>query len=110
MEPPEAAGGGPRVRYADEQRRRILAEAERSPDREHDGTATWSLSTLKAALRRAEDGLPTVSSSTIWHTLHAAGLSWQKSRPWCAPGTVMRRSKQGGAVEVSDADAAAKKS
>ena len=117
-------GGGPRVRYAEEQRRRILAEAERSPDRERDGTAThprsgfarlgtpatWSLSTLKAALRRAEDGLPTVSSYTIWHTLHAAGLSWQKSRTWCATGRVLRKSKQGGAVGVSDADAAAKKS
>ena len=103
-------GGGPRVRYAEEQRRRILAEAARSPDREHDGTATWSLSTLKAALRRAEDGLPTVSTSTIWHTLHDAGLSWQKSRTWCATGTVMRKGKQGGTVTVSDADAAAKKS
>ena len=103
-------GGGPRVRYADEQRQRILAEAKRPPDRERDGTATWSLSTLKAALRRAEDGLPTVSSYTIWHTLHAAGLSWQKSRTWCATGRVLRRSKQGGAVEVSDADAAVKKS
>ena len=102
-------GVGPRVRYAEEQRRRILAEAERSPDRERDGTATWSLSTLKAALRRAEDGLPTVSSYTIWHTLHAAGLSWQKSRTWCTTGTVMRRSKQGGAVAVTDPDATAKK-
>src|SRR4029453_18879625 len=68
-------GGGPRVRYADEQRRRILAETRRAPGRERDGTATWSLSTLRTALRRAEDGLPTVSTYTIWHTLHAAGLS-----------------------------------
>ncbi len=103
-------GGGPRVRYAEEQRRRILAEAKRCPDREQDGTATWSLSTLKAALRRAENGLPTVSTSTIWHTLHEAGLSWQKSRTWCATGRVLRKSKQGGAVEVSDVDVAAKKS
>jgi transposase len=103
-------GGGPRVRYADEQRRRILAEAKRSPDRERDGTATWSLSTLKAALRQAEDGLPRVSTYTIWHTLHEAGLSWQKSRTWCTTGLVMRKNRQGSAVEVSDADAAAKKS
>ena len=103
-------GGGPRLRYAEEERRRILAEAKRCPDREQDGTATWSLSPLKAALRRAEDGLRTVSSSTIWHTLHAAGLSWQKSRTWCATGTVRRRSKQGGVVAVTDPDAAAKKS
>ena len=103
-------GGGPRLRYAEEQRRRILAEAKRSPDREHDGTATWSLSTLKAALRRAEGGLPTVSTYTIWHTLHAACLSWQKSRTWCAHGRVMRKGKPGGAVTVSDLDAMAKKS
>jgi transposase len=103
-------GGGPRVRYADEQRRRILAEAKRAPERERDGTATWSLSTLKAALRRAEDGLPTVSSYTIWYTLHEAGLSWQRSRTWCATGRVMRKGKQSGAVEIIDADAAAKKS
>jgi hypothetical protein len=30
---------------------RILAEARRRPDREQDGTATWSLSTLQQALR-----------------------------------------------------------
>ena len=35
------------------------------PDRDRDGTATWSLSTLRAALRRAGDGLPTVSTYTI---------------------------------------------
>src|SRR5919107_2923469 len=100
-------GGGPRVRYAEEQRRRILAEAERSPDRERDGTATWSLGTLRAALRRAEDGLPAVSTYTIWHTLHAAGLSWQQRRTWCSTGVVMRRGKQGGPVAVSDGDAVA---
>jgi transposase len=103
-------GGGPRVRYAEEQRRRILAEAERVPDRERDGTATWSLGTLRTALRHAEDGLPAVSTYTIWHTLHAAGLSWQQRRTWCSTGVVMRKSKQGGTVAVSDGDAMAKKS
>jgi transposase len=103
-------GGGPRARYADEQRRRILAEARRCPERERDGTATWSPSTLKAALRQAEDGLPTVSTYTIWRTLHEAGLSWQRSRTWCATGRVLRKGRQSGAVEVIDADAAAKKS
>jgi transposase len=104
-------GGGPRVRYAEEQRRRILAEAERVPDRERDGTATWSLSTLRTALRHAaEDGLPAVSTYTIWHTLHAAGLSWQQRRTWCSTGVVLRKGKRGGTVAVSDGDAAAKKS
>jgi transposase len=101
-------GGRPTLRYGDEQQRRILAEARRAPDRERDGTATWSLSTLQRALRRAEDGLPTISTYTIWRTLHEAGLSWQKSRTWCTTGTVVRR--HGGAVTVTDVDAAAKKS
>src|SRR3954452_15155660 len=48
-----ARGGGRPVRYADAQQRRILAEAARVPDRERDGTATWSLGTLHGALRRA---------------------------------------------------------
>jgi transposase len=103
-------GGGPRVRYGEEQRRRILAEAERVPDRERDGTATWSLGTLRTALRHAEDGLAAVSTYTIWHTLHAAGLSWQQRRTWCSTGVVMRKGKQGGPVAVSDGDAVAKKS
>src|SRR3954467_2076618 len=56
-------GGGPPVRYGDEQQRRILAEVERLPDREQDGTATWSLSTLQNTLRQTPDGLPTISTS-----------------------------------------------
>src|SRR6476659_73061 len=40
-------GGGPPIRYADDEQRRILAEAARVPDRDRDGTATWSLSTLR---------------------------------------------------------------
>jgi transposase len=105
---PIHAGGQP-VRYADEQQRRILAEAARVPDRERDGTATWSLSTLQRVLRRAEDGLPTVSTHTIWRTLHEAGLSWQRSRTWCATGMVGRKRRHGGATTVTDSDAAAKK-
>ena len=105
-----AHGGGSPIRYADEQQRRILAEATRVPDRERDGTATRSLSTLRRALRQAEDGLPTISTYTIWRTLHEAGLSWQKSRTWCTTGAVVRPRRHGGAVTVTDVDAAAKKS
>ena len=104
-----AHGGGPPIRYADQQQR-ILAEVARVPDRERDGTATWSLSTLQRALRQAEDGLPTISTYTIWRTLHEAGLSWQKSRTWCTTGAVVRPRRHGGAITVTDADAAAKKS
>src|SRR4051812_37026778 len=105
-----AGGGGRPLRYAEPRRRRILAEAARVPDRERDGTATWSLGTLRRALRHAEDGLPTVSTYTIWRTLREAGLSWQRSRTWCSTGTVSRKRRDGGAaVAVTDVDAAAKK-
>jgi transposase len=103
-------GGGPPLRYGEARQRRILAEAGRIPDRGRDGTATWALSTLRHALRRAEDGLPAVSTHTLWRTLHAAGLSWQKDRTWCATGVVVRNRRRGGTVVVTDPDAAAKKS
>ena len=102
-------GGGPPIRYGAAEQRRILAEAQRAPDRARDGTAIWSLSTLQCALRRAAGGLPGVSTDTIWQTLHAAGLSWQQSRTWCATGMVVRKRKQGAAVVVDDPDAAGKK-
>ncbi len=47
-------GGGPAPKYGEAERARILAEFRRAPDREQDGTATWSLATLRRALRGAE--------------------------------------------------------
>ena len=94
-------------RNGEREQRRILTEIGRPPDRERDGTATWSLSTLRTALRRAPDGLPGVSTHTIGRALHAGGFSWQKSRTWCETGTVMR--KRGGTVIVTDPDAAEKR-
>jgi transposase len=38
-----ARGRGRKPTYTSEQQRRILAEVQREPDREHDQTATWSL-------------------------------------------------------------------
>src|SRR4051812_33830385 len=73
-----------------------------------DGTATWSLSLRQKALRQADDGLPQVSTYTIWRTLHAGGLSWQKSRTWCQTGVATRRRKQGTVTRV-DPDAAVKR-
>src|SRR5215216_8098404 len=102
-------GGGPRIRYGADAQQRILAEWARPPQREQDGTATWSLSLLQKALRQAPDGLPRVSRFTIARTLHAAGLSWQRSRTWCGTGAALRRRKSG-LVRVSDPDAPAKKS
>ena len=56
---PHHGGGHPRD-YSSVERERILAEARRLPDREQEGTATWSLSTLQRALRR--QGLSHVST------------------------------------------------
>jgi len=100
--------GGPPVIYGTEERKRILVEFERVPDREKDGTATWSLTTLQKALREAPDGLPNVSTNTIWWVLHEAGWTWQKDRTWCYTGTVQRKRKEG-VVEVTDPEAEGKK-
>ena len=102
-------GGGPPPTYSVAERTRILAEARRTPDRERDGTATWSLMTLRRALRTAPDGLPNVSTGTIRAVLIDAGWSWQRSRSWCDTGTVQRKRKRG-IVTVVDPDAEAKKS
>jgi transposase len=101
-------GGGPRPLYGAAERERILSEARRRPDPDRDGTASWSLTTLQQALHRAADGLPTVSTYTIWLALHEAGWSWQENRTWCDTGTVKRK-RQGETVEVTDPDATPKK-
>jgi len=101
-------GGGAASQYGDPERERILQEFRRAPERERDGTATWSLTTLQRALRAALDGLPQVSTKTILHTLWDAGYSWQASRTWCQTGTVVRRRKTG-PVEVTDPDTTPKK-
>jgi transposase len=102
-------GGGHRVRYSVAEQQRILAEVARVPDRTRDGTATWSLTTLRDALRRADDGLPGVSTYTIGRALHAAGFGWQEGRSWCETGVVLRKRKHDGIVAVTDPDAAAKR-
>lgn len=102
-------GGGPAQQYGTAAQERILAELQRTPDREQDGTATWSLTTLQRALRGAPDGLPQVSTFTILQTLHEAGYTYQRSRSWCHTGTAQRKRKQG-TVTVTDPDATPKKS
>src|SRR5262249_28091014 len=102
-------GGGPAARYTSLERERILAEARRTPEQEADQTATWSLTTLQRALRRAPDGLPQVSTYTIWCVLTEAGWSWQRTRTWCPTGHAVRLRKRG-RVHLTDPDAEAKKS
>jgi transposase len=102
-------GGGRRPTYGPEARTRIAAEAARTPTPEADGTATWSLSTLRRTLRTAPDGLPRVSTYTIRRVLLESGASYQRSRTWCPTGSALRRRKAGPAVVV-DPDAEPKKS
>lgn len=101
-------GGGQPKRYTPTEQERILREARRTPDRTADQTGTWSLTTLRRALRQAPDGLPTVSTATIWTVLHDAGFAWQRDRSWCETGVSVRKRK-GGTVTVHDPDAVAKK-
>lgn len=100
--------GGRTATYTAHERQRILQELARAPDRQDDGTATWSLSLLRAALHKAPDGLSEVSTYTIWAVLHEAGYSWQRDRSWCRTGDVLRTRKQGPA-HVQDPDSEAKK-
>jgi len=101
--------GGPVRRYGVMEQERILQEFQRPPDREQDGTATWSLTTLQRALRTASDGLPTVSTWTILITLWEAGYTWQMTRTWCHTGTAHRKRKEGTVTTVIDPDATPKK-
>ncbi len=102
-------GGGPPVQYGAAERARIVAEFHRPPDREQDGTATWSLTTLRRALHRVPDGLPGVSTATILAALWEAGYAWQRNRTWCHTGTARRRRRDGTVVELHDPLATPKK-
>jgi transposase len=102
-------GGGHPPTYGEPARDRILREATRTPTPDRDGTATWSLSTLRRVLRSAPDGLPRVSTYTIWRVLREAGYTFQRARTWCPTGQAVRRRKSGRAT-VTDPDARAKKS
>src|SRR5262245_45760286 len=102
-------GGGKRRTYDERARARILREAQRKPTPQADGTASWSLSTLKEALRRAGDGFPAISTYTIREVLHEAGYTFQQTRTWCPTGEAQRKRKAGVAA-VTDPDAGPKKS
>jgi transposase len=88
-----AAGRGRKPTYTRKPRGRIVAEVQREPDREKDQTATWSLMTLRTALRRG--ALPKVASETIREVLHEAGYSYQRTRSWVRTGYALRKRKSG---------------
>ncbi|WP_143393020.1 helix-turn-helix domain-containing protein [Fimbriiglobus ruber] len=101
--------GGGRVSIDDaDARNRILREARRTPTPQHDGTATWSLTLLRKALRTAPDGLPRVSTYTIWRVRHDAKFTFQRTRTWCPTGQAIRKRKAG-VVTVTDPETESKK-
>jgi len=88
-----AAGRGRTPTYDASARAKMIVTAQAPPDRQQDGTATWSLGTLQRRLRR--DGMARVGTSTIRRVLHDAGSSYQRSRTWCPTGTAQRMRKRG---------------
>jgi transposase len=100
-----APGRGRKETYTSEQRERIVQKLGRVPDREQDQTATWSLMTLRNALRK--DALPEVGVSTVREVLHEAGYRFGKTRTWCPTGTAIRVRKAG-TVTVQDPKAGEK--
>ena len=101
-----AAGRGRKATDDPAARARIVATAQRPPDRKVDGTGTWSLSTLQRTLRR--EGFPRLGATTIRRVLENAGSSYQKTRTWCPTGTAQRKRKAG-VVTVVDPQTEAKR-
>lgn len=101
-----AAGAGRKATYTSEQRARILAQVQRQPDRKEDQTATWSLMTLRQALR--ETDLPEIAAETIRQVLHEAGYRYQRTRTWVHTGYALRVRKSG-TVTTYDAETPEKK-
>lgn len=98
-----APGRGRRPTYDSVARTRILQKVQSTPNREHDGTASWSLSTLQRSLRAEGGGLERIGATTIKEVLYQAGYSYQHTRTWCPTGTALRKRKQG-VVSVIDPD------
>ena len=101
-----AAGRGRKPTYTSAQQTRILAEVQRSPDRKVDQTGTWSLMTLRRALRKSD--LPHIGAETIRQVLHESGYRFQQTRTWCRTGYALRKRKSG-TVTVYDPETPEKK-
>jgi transposase len=88
-----AAGAGRKPTYTSQQRARILKEVQRAPDRKEDQTGTWSLMTLRQALREMD--LPDIAAETIREVLHEAGYRYLRTRTWVRTGYALRVRKSG---------------
>jgi hypothetical protein len=82
-------GEGRKLTYTRVLHARILAEAQREPDRKADQAATWSLMTLRATVRKTDlprsqpkpfarccEGRPRLDTSTEYVTLLAKTGKW----------------------------------
>lgn len=101
-----AAGRGRKPTYTSAQQTRMLAEVQRSPDRKVDQTGTWSLMSLRRALRKSD--LPHIGAETIRQVLHESGYRFQQTRTWCRTGYALRKRKSG-TVTVYDPETPEKK-
>ncbi len=101
-----AAGRGRTVTYGVPERACIGAVVRRTPDREQDGAATWSLALLARAVR--DEGVSRSGATTIRRVLRAAGSSSQRTRTWCPTGTALRTRTEG-TVRVVDPQAEEKR-
>src|SRR6266496_357848 len=101
-----AAGRGRKPTYTSAQQARVLQEVQRTPDRQADQTATWSLSLRRKALRATD--LPHIATETIRQVLPPSGYSSQRTRTWCRTGYALRQRKSG-TVLVSDLETLEKK-
>lgn len=88
-----AKGRGRKPTYDAKDRGRVLQEVQRSPDREKDQTATWSLKLLERSLRQTD--LPAIGATTIGRILHEEGYSLQEDRTCCDTGYALRKRKDG---------------
>jgi transposase len=102
---PIAPGRERKETYKPVEREHIVQEFRRAPDRQDDATASWSLLTLRGALRK--EALPKVGVSTIREVVHEAGYRFGKTRTWCPTGTAIRVRKAG-TVTVQDPKAGEK--
>lgn len=103
-----AAGRGPKPRYDAAARSAIVALVRQPPDRQTDGTALWSLTTLQRRFRQHDPQFATLGRTTIHRVLRAAGYRSQRTRSWCPTGMAKRVRKEG-VVLVSDPETEEKK-
>ncbi|WP_202947361.1 helix-turn-helix domain-containing protein [Zavarzinella formosa] len=92
---PRQGGGQPKA-YSAADQKRILREVSRVPTPEKDGTAAWLLTLLRDALRAAADGLPNVSTFTIWQALHNAVIRFNAPSPSVRPAGPSDAGRPGG--------------